>query len=415
MYTVISGIGRLKTTGSRWITEDFGPRIVSDVISHYEEVYFKVSSVYWDSPRVVTLSALKPNVVDFSHTIQKAFTALGNKTIENTEGEAVVKNKYVKMADAVQAGYSMKRVKSTLHPDIPVSPFEADDLVLSKLDVSPEEFNRYCLVSVNGLVHFNDADDSTIYVVGAQISSRISRRNEVGILNFKDIGKLNKLPIKEEMIHKRVGDQPYANQIYIKVPAGHSNKTAMLVVGGYLQMLDGNVFKRVADDIFCIETQAIHLIDRYLESRHLIDLSCLELEKYGKNDAQFIRSELYSDENLVRYLTISQSFIVFIDSDVVRTDKEHITTGVTFGQYFSPKRPTSPVRTGFGLLLPYWVREDDKLWSLTVGDNLRNNLLIHTNESRHAPNPADNRIPYDREEISPAYYWHISSEAIAIV
>lgn len=417
MYTVLSGIGRRNVAGSKWIEEDFANKRILDVVSMYDKVYFKVSSDNWDeASRVVTLGTLIPRIKDYSHTVQQVFDSQGNETIPSIVGEAVVEERYVKMADAVQAGYSFKRVLMTQHPDTPTTPYEAQDLAMTKSGVDPRDFRKHCLVSINGLIHLDDADDETIYVMDAQRTSMQSRRNEVGIINFKDIGELTKIRITADMVHRRLPDQAMMHQVYVQVPNAPKDKTAMLVMGGYLHVMDAVTFFRVADDIFCIDMQNCKMIDRYLESRKILNFDGIfEYELYGANGAQFIREQLLSDENLIRYLTMSQSFIVFVDTDSIRTDRERVDTGRSFGQYVVGTRPRSPLVLGFGLLPPYWVRPDDLKWSITVGDNIRNNLLLHTTEEDSVPNPADNRIPYDREEISPANLWHIYSETLVVV
>ncbi len=415
MYTVISGIGRLKAVGSPWITEDFGPMLVRDVIVKYEQVYFKVAHEVWLAPKVVKLSDLIIRVVDQGHTVAQAFEALGNTAIEAIDGEATIETRYVKMADAVQAGYAMKRVNSNRHSSVPVSAGEADSMVLSRSDVPAREFDKYCLVTVAGLLHLNDADDKDIYVMDAQITSIHSRRNDVGILNFRDIGELTKVPITADMVHKRGVDHPYANRVYIKTPIPYPDKTAAIVIGGYLHFIDGVIFKRIANDIFCVEFSALNFEDRYHESKHLIDLSTLAFDAYGANGAQYVRSEMFSDDVIERYMTLSQSFLVFIDSDIIVTSKEQLNTGSTYGQYVVGKRPRAPLMTGLGLLQAYWMREDDGFWSLGVVNNLHSNYLMHLADEKYSPNPADNRIVSRREEISTANLWHISSQAIVIL
>lgn len=422
MYTVLSGIGRLKAAGSRWIEEDFGIKLVLGVVSQYDQVFLKVQSDDWPGePRVVTLTTLMNHITDYSTTVQGVFDRLGNTTIANTPGRIVIEEYFVKAADAVQAGYKMKRVLLNQHPDTPVTPYEGDAAALTKTGVDPREFHKYCLTTVNGLIHLDDADDNTIFVLDAQKTSMHSRRNEIGIINFKDIGELEKRRITADMVHRRDPNQPLMNQLYIQMPGAPIGKTAMLVMGGYLHLLDEVTFRRVADDIFCVDMQACLMIDRYLESRQIINFEGIfEMELYGANNAQFITEQLLSDENLIRYMTMSQSFLVFVDSDAIRVDRERLETGRSYGQYIAHgqgKPPKSPMVLGFGVMPSYWVREDDTKWSLTVADNLRNNLLIHTVDSvrGYVPNPADNRIPYDKEEISAVNLWHISSERVVLI
>ena len=102
------------------------------------------------------------------------------------------------------------------------------------------------------------------------------------------------------------------------------------------------------------------LVDRYYESRGLIDLSGLtELmtEKNGNFD-QLDLEEVYSDEWLTRYLTLSQSFFLLIDSPNVFIDRQELERLPSPGRYVSPVKPEWPVSYGVGRLLDYhWTSE----------------------------------------------------------
>jgi hypothetical protein len=242
-----------------------------------------------------------------------------------------------------------------------------------------------------------------------------SRRNEVGIINFEDVGELECYSITPDMLFKMHEKQPFANQVFIKAPMATRNKTAALVMGGYLFLLDNLTFFRVADDVFGFDTQSVALLDRFFESRKLIDLSSLGLEYNGANDAQVSREQLFSDEVITKWFGLSQSFLVFIDSPNINVERQVLAETQIAKQYLTYKEPTLPMVSGFGLIQPYWVQEDDGVFSVTVGDNVRPHYLFHTTPAAQASMPADNRIPYDRESYAPAHFLDIESEKVVII
>lgn len=414
MYQLISALAKFKTPGSPWLRVDVSATKLADIYSTYEEVYFEVSSPYWSKNQTILASEIRPRITLMSQTLPEFFESIGNDTLPSIDGIASIKKGEVIYADAYWAGYELQRAKYTRNPAYIPDPSEADCLVLRKPGVDPDDFLKYCLTTVNGLFHRVDSDGAVNYVIDAFTSVRTARRHEVGIVNFKGIGELQCVTITPEMVHRRDPNQPLANQLYIQSPVSTKNKTVALVMGGYLHLLDNFTFCRVGEDIFCLETQSLPLIERFYESEKLIDLSSLNLERRGKNEAQVSREQLTSDEVLTKWMTLSQSFLVLIDNDVVNVEREQVETGSTWGMYVVPKEPRRPLISNYGSFLTYVKAVDDGMWTLTVGNNVMNNLLVNTAEDFNSPYPADNRIPHNREEISRAHFLHIYTDNIVI-
>lgn len=414
MYQLISAIAKHKSPGSPWLRVDVTATKLADIYSTYEEVYFEVKNAFWTKNRTMLASALRPRITQMSQTLPEFFTSIGNNTLPTVNGLASIKQGEVIYADAYWAGYSLERAIYARNPGYIPAPSEADCLVMKKEGVKPADLLKYCLVTVNGLVHRVDADSSVNYVLNAFNSVRIARRHEVGIINFKNIGALQCVSITPAMVHRRDPNQSMANQLYIKSPVSTKNKTVALVMGGYLHLLDNFTFCRVGEDIFCLDTQSLPLIDRFYESEKLIDLSSLGLERKGKNNVQISRAQLTSDETLTKWMTLSQSFLVLINNDVVNVEREQIETGSSWGMYVVPKEPTKPLLANYGSFLTYTKAVDDGKWTLTTGANTVNNLLVNTAEDFNSPFPADNRIPHNREEISRAQFLRIYTDSIVI-
>lgn len=414
MYQLVSAIAQLKAAGTAWAAVDLSTLALSDIDSAYSDVYLRVSSPFWTKDQTMRFGEITRNYADRTQTLAEFFAAQGNTTLPATDGLAEIVTGQVKYADAVWAGYKLERGKYNASPSTIPDPDDADVLLMSKPGVDARVFYKNCLVSVNGLLHRTDADSQYVYVIDGAKSNYLSRRNEVGILNFRDVGELTYVPITEDMLFKAHADQPFANQIFIKSPVSAEGKTAALVMGGYLFLLDNLSFFRTADDIFCLDTQTVALLDRFYESRGLIDLSSLGLEYNGAHQMQISRAQLFSDAVLTRWLTLSQSFLLFIDSPSVVVERTQLAPTQSARQYLAYEEPTRPLAGGFGLLWPYWPQEDDGVWSLTVGDNVYHHRLFHTTPAEMAPMPADNRRPVGRESYSYAHFLNIESEKIVI-
>lgn len=410
MYTLVSSLVKDR----HWEDIDISQLSLAQIDSKYESVYLRVSSPFWAKDRTMIYSEVTNGYARRTDTIQQFFDAKGNLTLDSIDGLASIGAGLVKYADAYWAGYHVIAGKDNVAPDIPVGASEADTLILSKPGVDGRIFHKNCLVSVNGIVHNSDADERYIYVKDGGTSVYHTRNNAIGIYNFKDVGEISKYPITPDLLFKVVDQQPFSNQIFIKAPADSANKTVALVFGGYLHLLDSLTFFRVGENTFCIDTQSIPLVERFIESRELIDTSALELDFNGDHKAQFSREQLLSDETLTKWLGMSQSFLVYIDSNNVTVDKEALPKTVFANQYITYKDNTLPLVGGYGLLQAYWKYEDDNQFSITVGNNIRPNYLFRTTRLSDVPNPADNKVPYDNQEYNTSYFWSISSEKIVI-
>lgn len=414
MYVLVSAIAQLHSPGSPWAVVNLNAVTLSQIDSAYSDVYLRVSNPFWTKDRTILFSEITQGYLERNHTVQQYFDAVGNETLPTVDGIPSIVKGHVKYADAFWAGYKLERARYlSAEGSIPL-PDVADTLVMSKPGVDGRVFHKNCLVTINGLIHRVDADSQKIYVLEAARSNYISRRNEVGIINFHDIGELECHSITPDMLFRAHSDQPFANQVFIQAPVVPAGKTAALVMGGYLFLLDNLTFFRAGERIFCLDTQSVALLDRFYESRKLMDLSPLGLDYNGANKAQISREQLFSDEVMTKWLTMSQSFLVFIDSPNIDVERTQIAPTLIAKQYLVYEEPTLPLVGGFGLIQPYWTQEDDNVFSVTVGDNVRPHHLFHTTPTAQSPMPADNKIPYNRESYSRAHFLDIQSEKVII-
>ena len=414
MYTVVSAIAQLHAPGSPFVGVNLDAATLSEIDNAYSEVYLHVRNPFWTEDRTMQFREITSGYAMRSHTLAEFFTAKGSETLPSTVGTPNIVKGQIKYADAYYAGYQLDRCNYNSSAATIPPPDDSDTLVMSKPGVDGRVFHKNCLVSINGLLHRVDADSEKIYVLDAGRSNYHSKRNEVGIINFENIGELECHSITPEMLFRMHPNQPFANQVFIKAPVVHEHKTAALVMGGYLFLLDNLTFFRTGVDVFCLDIQSVALLDRFYESRKLIDLSVLGLDYNGKNQIQISKEQLFSDEVITKWLTMSQSFLVFIDSPNITVDRRQLEPTQIAKQYLTYKTPTLPLVGGFGLLQPYWVQEDDNVFSITVGDNIRPHHLFHTTPAAQSPMPADNRIPYNRESYSRTHFLDIQSEKVVI-
>ena len=101
--------------------------------------------------------------------------------------------------------------------------------------------SRYCLISVNGLLHKADGSVNGLYVRDGAKSSRIANKTNVGIISFKDVGEFDIIPINRNMIKQPSETLRLKEKIYLDLNTDLSNKTVLLSLGGYLHAVDNIV------------------------------------------------------------------------------------------------------------------------------------------------------------------------------
>ena len=293
--------------------------------------------------------------------------------------------------------------------------FERDWLCMTKTGINYTLFKNSCLVSVNGFIHMTDTDGTKILVQDGAKSGRIARNNQVGITSFADIGQLEMIPITADMVHRRYTDIPLKTKLYIDIGTPKPNKTAMLVLGGYLHVLDDSTFSRISDSIFTIDFQNFPLLERYYESSQCIDLSSLGLDVHTENPFIVNVEQLYSDEVLTKYATLSQSFLVFIDTDNLFTETHALHHFSVPGMITSHIEPIYPLITGYGALGDYWRVKEDGQWALTITKGWQENYLFQSTGIENLVNVSDTRCPENPANVGRAHFLKIGTDIRAVI
>lgn len=392
MYQLVSAVGKLRSAGARWKTVDIANVALATLYTQYQEVIATVTNNFFTGQRALYLSAIRGQQSANTQTLPELFASIGNTALPTTTSLPVIQTKTAIYSDAFRARYKVQVVSPNGHVDSGIPESERHWLALTKAGVDYDLFHRSCLVSVNGFFHLTDTNGDRVFVVDGMRSSRLSGRNQLGIYSFREVGALEFIPITESMVHRRYTDVPLKQTLYVDIgttlAANKAGKTAMLVLGGYLHVLDSESFVRISDSIYGINFENLPLRDRYFESLGQIDLSSLGLTHAVGNPEQIAEAELYSDEVLTKYATLSQSFIVFVNNAELFVERVGLGRSPYPCTYVSHIEPKYPLVTGVGKISDYWRVKEDGRWALTVSDGIRNNLMLNTT-------PAEDLVSYD--------------------
>lgn len=367
MYQLVSAIAKPLSGNGRWINLDIGNIPLTQLYSSYKKVIATLSNPALLDNVSLNIEQLRAELGASSLTFNQWLVDNSNKTLPTIDTLPAINTRYAHYADAFHAGYDIQPVHPTAAATSDMPPSERTYLRLTRPNTDYDLLYNSCLVNVNGFYHQTDRSADAVYVVDAVHSSLNAHRNEIGLYSFRELGKLTFIPIKDEMIYTQNDRQTLRTNCYVNTGVDLSTKTVMLVLGGYLHILDSRTFTRVSESAFRIDFNNLPLIDRYYESRGVLNLDSLLMEKSQDNPYQISLNDLYSDAVLRRYLTLSQSFFVALDNSDIFVEERHVQPSRMAGIYRGFDTPPKfPLVLGAGRHETYWYKKEDGQWSIHV-------------------------------------------------
>lgn len=402
MYTYVNAIVKDRGRTGRWHEADLRALNLFDLWQHYAKVYLVLTHPSLPDPVSLDMELVRDHLskINFGTTVVQWLTDLGNATLPTSTTLPKIEPKYVRYRDARQAGYDIDLVHRTAHPDAELPNGAKTDLVMRKPGVDYTKFFESCLVSVNGMFHRTDHSPTEAYVIDGGLSGRIANDNQVGITSFEQVGKIEIVPITPEMIFKSNPAQKLGDWADIRIGRDTTNKAVFMVIGGYLHVQD-KLVKVIGDGFVRVDFNNYPLPERYFESRKLIDLSSLTAHMTEKNGSydQVALSELYSDEVITAYLTLSQSFFVLVDHPDVFVERLQLEVSQSPGVYFSDVVPEYPVIVGLGRMHEYLDVSEDGQYVLMGRGNLDSYYNFETTHWL-----TDNSIDPTRSTLNPTKF-----------
>lgn len=414
MYQLVSAIARSNVPGSRWGDLAIASITMGELFSQYEKVYARLTNQFYTGVRVLDLDDIRAMNPSPTETFAEFLTNNGEANLPVQQISVSFKTKYAQYSDVFKARYQIAPISPLGHIDSTILLEDREWLSITpkRSGIDMREFFKYCLVTVNGFVHRTDADSQRVYVVDGMKTCRISNMNTCGMISFAHIGELEFVGITPEMIYKRDNTVPYKSRMYIDVGAPRPGKTAFLVLGGYLHALDKKTFTQVGDSTFSINFLNFPLRDRYFDSFQSIDLKPLGLDHQPSNPVRIDDAELHSDQVLVKYATLSQSFIVFVDNAHLFVEREALPRSNLFNTYIGYEKPKWPLIVQAGKLSDYWSVEEAGRWAITCKDGRRNNYDYNTTLEENIVCIDNARTPQDQTTMSLAHFLKVGTDIL---
>lgn len=370
MYSLIKTLVRPNTAGAPYQEIDGSPVLVRDLFQLYDQVYLVVSHPAVPQQQYVDLSVLRTEWFAWTGTLGEKLVDNANRTLPTTASVPRVGLRYARFSDAWQAGYKTDLCDmGIVHPaGYPKSSLRDLKITRTKPETDMALVHQYCLPTVNGYIHDSDTDGQALYVIRGGESNNHSQVNMVGLWSFHDVGAIQRVRLTNDMI-RSAPDSTLADRVYFDVPGVQlEGKSYLLVLGGYVVWADGHTFHRNGERQFALDLKSIPYEARLHESSRYIRLDNLKLDRLASDPDTFTVESMWSDEAIRSYLTLSQTFLVVINTPNLMVKREAIRTCGLAGQIISYTPPRHPVMVGYGKFAEYHTLHQEGQYVLMIED-----------------------------------------------
>lgn len=410
MYTLVSAVAKTLTDAGRWISADVGDLTFTEIFQTYLRVIVILSNPTLSANVSLDLATIRFTVPDPGVTLNAYLAGLGNTALPTSPTLPVIKKRYARYNDAFRAGYSVLPTGPNQSPDLPLPEADKTWLKLEQDGIDWTLFGESCMVSVNGFWHFTAADPT-----GAWVRDGMQTRNQggeatIGIWSLAELGTISYLDLTPEMIYKQNPSDSLSDGVYINVGQDLTGKTLLVVIGGYLSVLDQKTVSMVGENLLKIDWPNFPYFNRFYESRRFIDMTSLGLLQSQNNPSQVAVSDLLSDRAITAYCTLSQSFIVILDNADVFLDKQALRENKVPGWYTSFIDPWYPLVLGHGRVAEYWSQFETDRWNVSVIQGTMDNQTFYTTDPKQQNSIASQLVPDEPKIISEANFLMLGTD-----
>lgn len=383
-YQLVAAKARSKGLDAVWSDVNIAAVKISALYSTYADLWMTLSHPSLSKNVYLRLSAVRELVSAQYHsfTIPQWLTAIDNLALPVVPSLPEFTLRRVRSNDAWRAGYDVKPFDRTRHPDAQVPYGEKNDLLLTKEGVDFQTYNRYALVSVNGYFHRTGVSEQGLMVVDGGRTGRLLNDNQVSIHSFVGVGTLDFIPITADMVYKNASNGRLADRAYIELPYNVEDKTVLVVLGGFLHVLD-ETYTRIGPRSLCINVNKLALAERYFESHQALDLSSLPLTTNEEDPDHISVEELYSDAAIAAYLSLSQSFVIVVNTKDFYVRRHPVANSQLPGRFEVPAGTERlPLFGAWGKVCDYAIFPDWGVNILACRENTRKQYMFRTTHWR---------------------------------
>ena len=393
-YSIIRALGKNKGYGGRYTEIDLDGLSFRDLYQNYLDVHFEMSHPTYTERKYVRLEDFQTRIVNADITPEDWLASIDNESLPTVSGELSIVTDFVEHRDVFMAEYNVERTVMGYHPETEFPMKERKDLLLTKEGVDYQKLQGNCIITVNGLVQQTSASEHGLYIVDGTYGQDNANEATIGMTSFEKLGGIEIVNVDESNIYKPNDENRLHRYTYVNLGVPTEDRTVLMVMGGYLHVLDGS-YMSIGDGLVRIDFNNYPLLQRYYESKDLIDLSSIEYTPFDDNESQrSVKEMLENDDNIKAMMNLKQTFFIVINNPNVFVERYQLEKSGLVGTFYSQERPTLPLVTQRGKLKEYWSYDDDGVWVVNCNSNLVPNYIFEQTEYRKLDNVTNQLTPF---------------------
>lgn len=404
MYQLISSMGIASEFNGVYHEIDIGDTPMYSIFNTYTNVLCTLVRLTDNIEVSLDLYALPVGVRLLSQTLKQWLVSNGNKTLPTTDIPEIT-YEHAKFRDLWEWGFSAKMIARDIHPDYEVADDQKVDVLLFKEGADYRGMCENFLFTVNGFVHQADYIDQGVVLKDAHLSKLVANNTHLGGIDFSGLGGLTIVDITDEMIYKRYDGQPFNQALYIRLPEPVSNRIPMLVLGGYLHALD-DTYSMVSDDVMKIDFSRYPWIQRYMTLVQQLDLTELGIEP--EINGTYSIEQIASDAVILKLLAMSQTFVVYVNTDELRRGTVAIHHAGLPGVYQSVVKPFAPMVIDDGRMTEYMISTEHGKYAIRAEHYLSDFRVLETTQYLAYSQTAPLNVSERPKEFAHAYFLMLS-------
>ena len=414
MYTYIRALTKKSGINTAWEHVNISVMSPYEIFGTFSKCYVQLSHPMLSSYVTLDLDDVKNDILNVSVPFNAWLVALANRTLPTTDSFPSVYTASVKYKDVVNAGYRIRAVDRSAHPDADIAPGSCSDLLLSAPGVDYTMMYENVLVTVNGYYHRTSGTVHGLQVIDGAETSRHGNGNTCGITSFAGLGGIEIVDIDSSMTFEHNSDhvgESSLHRVHMKSPVDLTSKSVILVLGGYMHVLS-DVYWVTSDNTFTINFDKLSLVHLYLQMRKTLPLEGWDVAiRSGESDA-FHQPDVDCIAGVNYLLNMSQTFMVLVDNVSLDVTKKYLVHSQLPGRYVSHYLPELPMIGWLGKTLDYLTFNEGDRWSIRCESNFQHNLKLDTMNLVDHDVVDDTDVPYVPAIMHDAYLLDISGEML---
>lgn len=377
MYTLNNTTVRSyhRETGVQYINA--GLMKIRTLLTENSEVYLTLTNPFLTGLHTLRLSDVADQIynTDPNLTVDAWLTLNGTTTLPTRPGKPVLQDVACKMVDAFVAGYVATTSTGFTGSDTgDILDIDRPDIALNKDGINYGDMRNNVLASVGGYLHMTDSDPTAYYIKDAATSMRIALSQKINLISLDTLGGISLIPMTQCSVSPKVGTELYKG-FTLTTDSDFTNKTVWLSIGGYLLNLNKE-YRQINAQSISIDWPKLHIHLKFFTAKQYIDLSTVVAAMLTLESNVIDKTSLNSNEAIMAWLALSQSFIIVIDNPSVNVRWERLEDTGLPGKYYVYQDPYVPMLSHDGRLPPISLIDERKAWvvSTSIKSGMVNNL-----------------------------------------